>query len=135
MDRYILTLTLLFASSKMTLRAQELFHLGTLQPAVAKSPSGESINQLAMVNSRPYVRPMKKDQFGNYLKDSYGVPRMARSFVRSFYEPFRDKRDGWGQDWHDNGQRFGSNGAITANNDSPRYVMGKQFRLSCKVSF
>ena len=132
MDRYILTLTLLFASS-MTLRAQEL--PSAPQPAVAKSPSGESIKQLAMVNSRPYVRPMKKDQFANYLKDSYGVPGMARSFVRSFYEPSRDKRDGWGQDWLGNGQRFGSNGAIAANNGGPRYATGKQFHLSCKVSF
>jgi len=80
-----------------------------------------------MVNGRPYVRPTAKDQFEDYLKDSYGVPGMARSFVRSLYAQARDKPDGWGQDWPSYGQRFGSSFAVTTINGNARYAMETVF--------
>lgn len=126
MGRYVLMLTLLCAGA--TLRAQDqpdapqpaTVTLASLPPAPAP--------HLAMVNGRPYVRPSKKDQFIDYFKDTYGIPGMSRSSVRSLYEQARFKPDGWGQDWPGFGQRFASNVAITAINGNTRYAMETIFR-------
>ncbi len=113
----------LFLALSTALRAQQ--PSATPEPATitfASLPNAPT-QQLAMVNGRPYVRPTPKDQFKDYLEDSYGVPAMSRSFVRSLYSQARGKPDGWGSDWPGYGQRFGSAVAVTAINGNTRYLM------------
>ena len=86
------------------------------------------IAKLAVINGRPYDQPSHKDQFYDYLRDSYGWPAFARSGVRSLYAQGRGKPAGWGQDWPGFGQRFGSAVAVTAINGNVRYAMETVFR-------
>ena len=81
----------------------------------------------AIINGRPYARPSRKDQFEDYLRDSYGLPAIARTTVRSLYGQSLDKPTGWGQDWAGYGQRFGSSSATTVINGNMRYGMETLF--------
>jgi hypothetical protein len=80
------------------------------------------------INGRPYVRPTAKEQFTDYLKDSYGLPAFAGAGVRSAFGQIRQKPEGWGQDWPGYGQRFGSSLAVGAINGNVRYAMETVFR-------
>jgi hypothetical protein len=81
------------------------------------------IAALTKVNGRPYDQPSHKDQFYDYLRDSYGLPAFARSTVRTLYAEATDKPEKWGQDFPGFAQRFGSNVAITAIDGNVRYAM------------
>jgi hypothetical protein len=81
-----------------------------------------------VINGRPYVRPTGREQFSDYLKDSYGLPALARTLARAFYAQGLDKPDEWGQDWAGFGQRFGSASAVTAIDGNVRYGMEMLFR-------
>jgi hypothetical protein len=94
---------------------------------VADRKEAERISKLAIVNGRPYERPTRRDQFFDYLKDSYGLPALARVSVRSLYEFAADKPSGWGQDGPGFAQRFASNVGITAINGNVRYGMETVF--------
>ena len=83
--------------------------------------------QPAIVNGRPYQRPTQHQYFVDYLNDSYGLPAMARTTVRTLYNFGLDQPKGWGQDLPGFGQRFGSNAAITAINGNVRYGMEEFF--------
>jgi hypothetical protein len=76
---------------------------------------------VAIVNGRPYQPPTGRQQFRDYLKDSYGLPAMASSVVRSLFAQASQTPSGWGQDWPGYGQRFGSAVAVTAINGNVRY--------------
>jgi hypothetical protein len=96
--------------------------LTTIVPAtmkLAKTPP--------MINGRPYVRPTAKEQFVDYLNDSYGLPALARTAARAGYAQGRGKPDEWGQDWPGFGQRFGSAAAVTAIDGNVRYGMEMLF--------
>jgi hypothetical protein len=80
-----------------------------------------------MINGRPYVRPTQKEQFFDYLKDTYGWPALARTTARSAYAQGRDKPVEWGQDWPGFGQRFGSAAAVTAIDGNVRYGLEELF--------
>jgi hypothetical protein len=85
------------------------------------------ISALTRVNGRPYVQPTHKDQFYDYLRDSYGWPAFARSTARALYSEARGGPSGWGQDFPGFSQRFGSNVAITAIDGNVRYGMETVF--------
>jgi len=80
-----------------------------------------------MINGRPYVRPTAKEQFDDYLKDSYGLPALARTAARAAYAQGRGKPAAWGQDWPGFGQRFGSASAVTVIDGNVRYGMEMLF--------
>jgi hypothetical protein len=85
------------------------------------------IAALGSINGRPYDQPSAKDQFRDYLRDSYGAPAFARSTVRALYNQALDGPSGWGQDFPGFMQRFGSNVAITAIDGNVRYGMEALF--------
>jgi hypothetical protein len=94
----------------------------------AQAKEAARIAALGKINGRPYDQPSHKDQFFDYLRDSYGLPALARTSVRSAYSQARDAPKGWGQDWDGFGQRFGSNLAITAINGNVRFAMETVFK-------
>jgi hypothetical protein len=103
----------------------------TLQQRPPRTPQEKEaarIAALGKINGRPYDQPSHKDQFLDYLRDSYGLPALARSTVRSVYEEARDKPSGWGQDFPAFAQRMGSNVAITAIDGNVRYGMETLFK-------
>jgi hypothetical protein len=83
--------------------------------------------QVVMINGRPYKRPTQRQLFTDYLRDSYGLPALARSGVRTLYNDARDQPRGWGQNFPGFAQRFGSNVAITAISGNLRYGMEETF--------
>jgi hypothetical protein len=80
-----------------------------------------------MINGRPYERPTAKEQFIDYLNDSYGLPALARTSARAAYAQGLGKPAAWGQDWPGFGQRFGSAAAVTAIDGNVRYGMEMLF--------
>jgi len=102
------------------------------QPMTAKEREAARIAALGKVNGRPYDQPSHKDQFLDYLRDSYGLPAFARSGVRTLYEEGLDKPKGWGQDFPGFAQRFGSNAAITAIDGNVRFAMETVFSEDMK---
>lgn len=81
-----------------------------------------------IINGRPYARPTAKEQFRDYLKDSYGLPALARVSVRALYAQGTGKPNEWGQDWPGFGQRFGTAAATAAIDGNVRYGMEMLFR-------
>jgi hypothetical protein len=67
-------------------------------------PSKSTKKGPVMINGRPYVRPTPKEQFLDYLNDTYGWPALARSAARALYAQGKDKPAAWGQDWPGFGQ-------------------------------
>jgi hypothetical protein len=82
----------------------------------------DRIRHLAIVNYRPYDQPSAKDQFINYLIDSYGLPAFGRSLVRASYSEARGKPSEWGQEFYPGFmQRYGSALASNAISGNVRY--------------
>jgi hypothetical protein len=81
-----------------------------------------------MINGRPYKRPTPKEQFRDYVSDSYGWPALARTSARAVYAQGTGKPDEWGQDWPGFGQRFGSATATTVIDGNVRYGMEMLFK-------
>lgn len=81
-----------------------------------------------MINGRPYMRPTAREQFRDYLNDTYGLPGLARTAARALYAQGMDKPSAWGADWPGFGQRFGSAGAVTAIDGNVRYGMEMLFK-------
>jgi hypothetical protein len=81
-----------------------------------------------MINGRPYVRPTAKEQFDDYVKNSYGLPALVFTSIRASIAQVRGKPDEWGQDWPGFGQRFGSAAATTAIDGNVRYGMEMLFK-------
>jgi len=103
----------------------------TLQQRPPQTPQEKEaarIAALGRINGRPYDQPSHKDQFLDYLRDSYGLPAFARSGVRTLYEEALDKPKGWGQDFPGFAQRIGSNVAITAIDGNVRFGMETLFK-------
>jgi hypothetical protein len=94
----------------------------------AEQKEAARIAALGTVNGVKYDQPSVKDQFLDYLRDSYGLPAFARSTVRSLYEEGTDKPSGWGQDFPGFMQRIGSNAAITAIDGNVRLGMELVFK-------
>ena len=87
----------------------------------------ERIKHLAIVNYRPYDKPTHKDQFIDYLNDSYGLPAFGRSTVRALYGEIRNNSNAWGEDFPGYMQRFGSALATNAISGNVRYGMETVF--------
>ena len=85
------------------------------------------VSRLAIVNGRPYEPPTPREQFVDYLKDSYGWPALGRTTVRALYSEARDKPEEWGQDFPGFMQRFGAGAGINAINGNVRYGMEMLF--------
>jgi hypothetical protein len=92
-----------------------------------KEREAERIKHLAIVNYRPYEPPTARDQFINYLIDSYGLPAFGRSLVRAAYAQGRGKPSEWGQDFPGFMQRYGSALASNAISGNVRYGMETVF--------
>jgi hypothetical protein len=86
------------------------------------------IAALGRINGKPYDQPTHKEQFLDYVRDTYGLPAFARSTIRTLYAQALDKPDGWGQDFPGFAQRFGSNVAITAIDGNVRFGMETLFK-------
>jgi hypothetical protein len=101
-----------------------------LQPRPVQTPEEHEaarIASLGSVNGKMYDQPSHKEQFHDYLYDSYWLPSLARSAVRSAYEQARDKPHGWGQDFPGYTQRYASNMGINAISGSVRFGMETLF--------
>jgi hypothetical protein len=101
-----------------------------LQPRSPQTPAEKEAARIAAlpaVNGRLYDQPSHKDQFFDYLRDSYGWPAFARTTARTLYSEARGKPEGWGQDFPGFMQRFGSNVAVTAINGNVRFGMETLF--------
>jgi hypothetical protein len=83
--------------------------------------------RLVMINGLPYEPPTQRILFIDYLNDSYGLPAMARSTVRTLYNFAQDQPHAWNQDFPGFAQRFGSNVGITAIDGNVRYAMEEVF--------
>jgi hypothetical protein len=94
-----------------------------------RTPEEEAARAAApfIVNGRPYLQPTLRNQFHDYLRDSYGPPAFVRSTVRALYNQAQDGPSGWGQDFPGFMQRFGSNVAITAIDGNVRFGMERAF--------
>ena len=90
--------------------------------------ANQSKSAPVMINGRAYVRPTPKEQFHDYLKDTYGWPGLARTSVRAVYAQGVGKPEQWGQDWRGFGQRFGSAAATTAIDGNVRYGLEMLFK-------
>ena len=99
-----------------------------LSAGPSTQPLRNSKNTPVIINGRPYVRPTAREQFIDYLKDTYGLPALARTSARALYAQGTDKPDQWGQDWPGFGQRFGSASAVTAIDGNVRYGMEMLFQ-------
>ena len=89
-------------------------------PASFKTP--------VVINGRTYVRPTAREQFRDYLNDTYGLPGAARTAARALYAQGMSKPSAWGEDWPGFGQRFGSAGAVTVIDGNVRYGMEMLFK-------
>ena len=96
-----------------------------LKPRAATAPPPNG--NLAIVNGRPYQKPTPRQQFTDYLRDSYGLPAQARNTVRALYSEGRDKPVEWGQDFPGFMQRYGAAAGTTAINGNVRYGMEIMF--------
>lgn len=83
--------------------------------------------KVVMINGRPYMHPTQHQLFMDYLRDSYGLPALARSTVRALYSEGRGTPTEWSTDWEGFGQRFGSSVGVTAINGNVRYGMEEIF--------
>jgi len=93
-----------------------------------KEKEAQRIKHLAIVNYRPYEKPTARDQFINYLIDSYGLPAFGRSLVRATYSQARGKPEEWGDDFYPGFmQRYGSALASNAISGNVRYGMETVF--------
>ncbi len=103
----------------------------TLKQRPAQSPEDAAetlrISKLAIINGAPYDQPSAGDTFRDYLRDSYGLPALARTTVRALYSQGRGKPEGWGTDFPGFAQRFASAAGITAINGNVRYGMEALF--------
>jgi hypothetical protein len=90
-------------------------------PGVAVGPKP------VIINGRPYQRPTQHQFFVDYLRDSYGLPALARSTVRALYSQGRGTPAEWSTDAEGFGQRFGSSLGVTAINGNVRYGMEEIF--------
>jgi hypothetical protein len=123
------------ASPQAAPAAQPTPNSTSLQPRVPQTPEEVEtarIAALGSVNGRPYDQPSHKDQFYDYLRDSYGWPAFARTTARTLYSEARGKPSGWGQDFPGFMQRFGSNVAVTAINGNVRFAMETVFQEDMK---
>ena len=100
----------------------------TVRPASSPlDPEALRISKLPLINGVPYDQPSTHDLALDYVRDSYGLPAIARTTVRALYSEGRDKPDGWGQDFPGFMQRFGSAAAVTAINGNVRFAMELAF--------
>ncbi len=108
--------------------SSEAMHVSAAPAAGAALTMPNSAKTPVMINGRPYRRPTPKEQFKDYLNDTYGWPALARTTARALYAQGRDKPAAWGQDWPGFGQRFGSSSAVTAIDGNVRYGMEMLFK-------
>jgi hypothetical protein len=115
-------------SSPQTSATPDAPDLGQTPEQIASAKEDERKSLLGTVNGRLYDQPSHKDQFLDYVHDTYGWGALARSTVRTLYGEGRDAPSGWGQDLPGFMQRFGSNLAVTAIVGNVRYGMETLFR-------
>ncbi len=72
---------------------------------------------------RPYDQPSAGDTFRDYLRDSYGLPALARTTVRALYSQGAASRTGWGTDFPASRSALRPSAGITAINGNVRYGM------------
>ncbi len=97
-------------------------------PQAPDEKEAARIAALGSVNGRTYDQPSHRDQFYDYLRDSYGLSGAARAVARSLYEEAQDKPSGWGQDFPGFMQRIGSNVAINGIDGTVRFGLETLFR-------
>jgi hypothetical protein len=100
---------------------------GTLQQRPQFDPSLNYNDPVVIIHGRPYTPPTQRQLFNDYLRDTYGLPALARTTVRTLYNEGVDTPVGWGQDFPGFLQRFGSNAGITIINGNVRYGMEEIF--------
>lgn len=98
-----------------------------MQPAMAATALKPNTSAV-IINGRPYVRPTAKEQFDDYVKNTYGLPALMFTSIRAAVAQGRGKPEEWGQDWPGFGQRFGSASATTAIDGNVRYGMEMLFK-------
>ena len=82
---------------------------------------------VAIVNGCPYQRPTGREQFRDYLRDSYLLPAQGANVVRAAYAQARDRPTQWGENVTGFMQRYGASAGITAINGNVRYGMENIF--------
>ena len=93
-----------------------------------KEREAERIKHLAVVNYRPYDQPSHKDQFFDYLNDSYGLPAMGRSVARAGISQYTAKpNSAWGTDFSGYMDRFASAYGANGISGNVRYGMETVF--------
>jgi hypothetical protein len=125
--RGVLCLAVLAAMGLPQTQAQTRIPIAPPNETAPQVKSPVPKDQPAIINGRPYVKPTAKEQFKDYLRDSYGWPALARTSVRAVYAQGMGKPAGWGQDWPGFGQRFGTSAATTAIDGNVRYGMETLF--------
>jgi len=96
--------------------------------SIGRGNSGKPNTVPVMINGRPYERPTPREQFKDYLRDTYGLPALARTSARAAYAQGVGKPEQWGEDWQGFGQRFGSASATTVIDGNVRYGMEMLFK-------
>jgi hypothetical protein len=97
--------------------------LSTRPPATPLDPEALRVSKLPLINGVPYDQPSTHDLALDYVRDTYGLPALARTSVRALYSEGRDKPSEWGQDFPGFAQRFGASAGITAINGNVRFGM------------
>ena len=89
-------------------------------PSAYIAPNGRPY---AIVDGAIYHRPSAHDFLIDYLKDSYGLPALARTSIRTAYAEARGKPTQWDNGPKGIGERFGSSEGITLISGNTRYGM------------
>ena len=99
------------------------------RPVLTPAQQAEAlrISKLAIINGRPYDQPSTKDTLHDYARDSYLLPALLGTTVRTLYSFSRDKPVEWGQDFPGFMQRFGVNYLTIAINGNVRLAMELTF--------
>ena len=84
------------------------------------------ISKLALIDGVPYDQPSQGDIVRDYVRDSYGLPALLRTSIRTAYAQARAKPAAW-QGAEGFGERFGSNAAITVISGNVRFAMEEIF--------
>jgi hypothetical protein len=82
----------------------------------------------ALVDGIRYQRPTSHDFLIDYLKDTYGLPALARTGVRALYAQARGLPTEWDDGWTGFGERFGSSAGVTIISGNVRYAMELTFK-------
>ncbi len=103
---------------------------GATLPDAPSATRPVKVDRPAIVNGRPYVRPTKREQFMDYLNDSYGLSALGRTSVATAYGQIKATQDhsSYPANWGGFGERFGTGALATVISGNVRYGMETVFR-------